>query len=249
MHLSISEIKCYLTCPEMHYHKYVRRAKKPLPVAVAEGIVYDKLTGHLTELHRDGKPLLSEPEIRAFAADILGGLDVDWSADEGATPEGVVALATEATQLFIAEILPGLRPLDTQARFEIEFENRPWTFLGFMDLIEEGHIVVDNKLYGRTPAQSDVDEDLQLTAYAAGYQWLHGRLPEKLRLDCVIKNKKLKVARIETTRTEEQVERFFRSLGAWGDLIIGGNAVFPRPGGWHCGPKACQYWLECHERW
>jgi hypothetical protein len=247
MHLSISEINTWLKCPELHYHKYVLRVRKPAPVAVAEGILYDRLVGELTTLHRDGRPLPSDATLKAWAQHYLGEFDVDWSQD-GATPEAVVDLAVRAAALFAAEILPQLRPVEIQARFEIEFENRPWSFLGFIDLIEDGHIVVDNKLLSRSPTQADVDQDLQLTAYAAGYQWLYGRLPEKLRFDCVIKTKTLKVARIETVRTEEQIERFYRALGAWADAITSG-VVFPRPAGWHCGRETCQYWQECHERW
>ncbi len=241
-HYSVSELNAYLQCPEAWYHRYVTRVSKPAPVPLARGRMYDAV---LNRSYTTGKDL----NIGEVALAAINGLTIHF--DEGQSVEELVQLVTEAAALYFEEGLPAIIKqgiLAVQDRFEVGFDDQKWTFLGFMDLVTADEWVVDNKLYSRTPSQDDVDQDMQLTAYAFGYLQKYGRLPAGLAIDAVVLNKKPKFVRVETKRTEEDIERFLKILGAAVAMMEQGLVV-PRPGGWYCSPKSCQYWVECHERW
>lgn len=242
-YFSISEIKSALQCGAQHHFRYTLRIRKPSPAAVAKGIAYDRALQVLYEARMAGEEPALEDAFDAVDAYWSDPGEIDWQDED---PEAARNEVREAVQLYYAEVWPSIRPVAVQDRFEIEFEDTDWTFLGFMDLVTEDGVVVDNKLLGRTPAQDDVDRDLQLTAYALGYQQKYGRLPESLRLDCVIKTKTPKVVQLETKRTEDDLQRFLAVLGQAVRMIDSGIVV-PRPGGWYCSPTACQYWRECHQ--
>ena len=244
MHISISEIKCYLQCPQQHYFRYIERIKKPSPVAITKGIAYDSITRLFYQRMLAGQGLPDEELVNTAIVSEVDRIDTDWQEE---TPEKVVEQVTAAAKLY-REAAQEIRPKTYQDRFEVAFNNRPWTFLGFMDLVTEDGEVVDNKLLTRTPNQADVDSDLQLTAYAFGYWHKYGELPKSLRLDCVILNKTPKFVRVETKRTEADINKFLRQLGVWGDMITQG-IVYPNPNGWWCSEKSCGYWNECQILW
>lgn len=249
-HFSVSELKCYLTCPEQWYHRYVAKTKKPMPSAVVEGLMYDDLLNNLFKAQSTMEArkafVKSNPDmVRRSAEEALKRFG-EVQYDEGETAESIVADVLDALNVYLlnADDEPTVAIQDW---FHVDFEGLPWQFIGVMDRVGQG-IVIDNKLFGRTPVQDDVDNDIQLTAYALGYMHRYGELPKSLRLDCIIKNKVKKFVRVETTRTQADVDRFLKILVAAAGAMIAGEVV-PHPMGWHCSVKMCQYWPECHERW
>lgn len=246
MHISISEIRCYLQCPQMHQFRYIERIKKPSPVNMTMGIVYDSVTRLFYQRMLAGLGVPDEELVNtAILAEVNRLKDnTDWQEE---TPEKVVEQVMAAAGLY-REAVKEIKPKVYQDRFEVAFDNRPWTFLGFMDLVTEDGEVIDNKLLTRTPPQADVDSDLQLTGYAFGYWHKYGELPKALYLDCIILNKKPKFVRLETKRTEADINKFLRQLGAWWDAITSG-VVYPNPNGWWCSEKSCSYWNECNALW
>ncbi|MGB9885847.1 MAG: PD-(D/E)XK nuclease family protein [Moorellales bacterium] len=246
MHISISEVRCYLQCPQQHYFRYVQRVRKPSPVSITMGRVYDTITQLFYQRLLAGQELPDEELVRVAIENEVKRLqpETDWQEE---TPGKAIEQITAAAKLY-REAVQEIKPKVYQDRFEVAFENRSWTFLGFMDLVTENGEVIDNKLLTRTPNQTDVDADLQLTAYAFGYWHKYGELPKALRLDCVILNKTPKFVRLETQRTEADITKFLRQLGVWGDMIIGG-IVYPNPAGWWCSPKSCAYFEECQALW
>lgn len=246
MHISVSEIKSFLQCPQQHYFRYVEKIKKPSSVSLTKGIVYDSVTRLFYQRILTGQGIPDEELIKTTIISEVERLkqDTDWQEE---TPEKVIEQVTVAAELY-REVVKDIKVKDYQVRFEVAFENRPWTFLGFIDLITEDEIVKDNKLLTKTPNQADVDSDLQLTAYAFGYWHKYGKLPKALYLDCVILNKTPKFVSIETKRTEAMINEFLRCLGVWGDMIANG-IVYTNPIGWWCSEKYCSYWNECKALW
>ncbi len=245
-YFSVSEVKAYLQCPVQHQFKYVERISKPNPPAVTRGIAYDR---GLQAVYRHQLETGELPPVELAEQAALAALDelipnTDWAED---STEAARADVQQAIALYMQELAPKVQPSLVQDRFLVEFENTDWAFLGYIDLVTTDGVVVDNKLLGRSPVQDDVDQDLQLTAYALGYQVKYGGLPAGLRLDCIIKTKTPKVVQVATSRTEAEINRFLKLLGHVAHAIDQG-IIYPRPGGWWCGPKACQFWIECHER-
>lgn len=244
LQFSVSELTSYLQCPEAWYQRYVLGIRKPVPSSVAAGRAYDGALNALLAARLNGAEVDSEQAVMQGLRKIDGS-DIQWS--EGEDPRILKDLVAEALSLYLEQGAKRL-PAAVQDRFEVEFEDAAWTFVGYIDLVTQDGWIVDNKLLSRTPTQQDADDNLQLTAYAFGYSQKYGRLPEGLALDCVVKNKTLKFVTVETRRTEKDINRFLRILGQAADMMASG-IVLPRPGGWYCSPTACQYWAECHERW
>jgi len=247
-YFSISEIKAALQCGAQHHFRYVRRIRKPTPLDLVRGSAYDAALRVLYEGRLNGQERsLEEAQAAADAYfdQAVAEEEIDWGGAEPARAlDEVRALVRKAVQLYYEQIWPDIRPAAFQDRFEIEFEDVDWTFVGYIDLVTVEAEVWDDKLYTRTPTQDAVDQDLQLTAYALGHQLKYGRLPTRLGIQAVVLTKTPKVVRIPTQRTQEDVDWFLGLLGETVRMIEAGIVV-PRPGGWYCSPTQCQYWAEC----
>lgn len=247
-YFSISEIKTALQCGAQHHFRYTLRLRKPTPVALLRGSAYDAGLRALYEGRIAGEERTLEDAQAAADAYLDRAVteeEIDWGdADPNQVLDETRAQVRTAVQLYYEQVWPEIRPAAYQDRFEIEFEGVDWTFLGYMDLVTESGEVWDDKLYSRTPNQQDVDQDLQLTAYALGFQQKYGRLPERLGIQAVVLTKTPKVVRIPTQRTQEDIDWFLGLLGQTVQMLESGLVV-PRPGGWYCGPTACPYWAEC----
>ena len=97
----------------------------------------------------------------------------------------------------------------------MQFAKEVPPFQGYIDLIEEsptGTIsIVDLKTAARKPTRAQASSNLQLTAYTLGAEALGfdpGQL--NLRLDVVTKTKSPELVRFETTRTQQDRERFVK---------------------------------------
>jgi putative RecB family exonuclease len=153
------------------------------------------------------------------------------------------------TEIHHKEIAPTINPVSVEEKFDISLgDDFPFTLLGFIDLIDEkdsGEYIVDNKSLGKKPSQSDMDKNIQLTAYALAYRMTRGKEESGLRFDCAIKNKNPQVFQIETKRTTSEIEWFLSELVGNVAGGIKSGIFFPNPTGWHCSEKWCGYWGMC----
>jgi putative RecB family exonuclease len=122
-------------------------------------------------------------------------------------------------------------------------------FQGYIDLIEEspdGSVtLVDLKTASKKLSQSNVDTNLQLTAYALATESM-GFYPDELnfRLDVLLKTKEAGMVRYETSRTADDRYRFIKLLySEWNGIQR--DVFFPRRD-WGCvqcaWAKNCQEW-------
>ena len=114
---------------------------------------------------------------------------------------------------YLEDIAPTVNPKEVERKFELRFQNVPYTLVGIIDLIEENGTIVDLKCSKKSPNQADIDRDIQLTAYQIGYKSMYGKDPEGLRFDYVVRNKAAKTVQCKTERTPEDLNRFLKLVG------------------------------------
>ena len=249
-HLSYSQISTYLTCPLRYKYQYVDLIP---PAFTASALVFGQA------IHE---------AVGAFYQEILTGeelrpdqmLDVyrqAWQSRDGAeirffngdNEDSLLEKAGLMLTVFHKAFDPGVQIIGIEEFFEVSFAKEVPPFRGYIDLIEESPSgktsIVDLKTAARKPTRAQASSNLQLTAYTLGAEAL-GFDPEhlNLRLDVVTKTKSPELVRFETTRTQQQRERFVKLVkSVWS--AIERHAFYPKED-WHCSQcawaKACTAW-------
>jgi hypothetical protein len=143
-------------------------------------------------------------------------------------------------------IAPKVRPSLVEEKFLISLgDDFPYDLLGFWDLVEKDGTVVDNKAWGKSRSQADIDSDLQLTVYSLGYRAGKQEIEKGLRIDAVVKTKIPKAIQLHTTRTNADCQWLLRLIEQVAQAIESG-VFYPNPNGWHCSERFCGYYDKCH---
>jgi putative RecB family exonuclease len=140
----------------------------------------------------------------------------------------------------------GTEVLGIEEFFEVQIADTVPPFQGYIDLIEQSQsgavTVSDLKTAARKLSNGQAHTNLQLTAYSIGAGAL-GFTPDTLtmRLDVVTKTKNPELVRYETTRTEQERERFCKLVTkVWN--AIERETWFPRQD-WQC--QQCAWAKPC----
>jgi putative RecB family exonuclease len=249
-HLSYSQISTYLMCPLRYRFQYVDLIP---PAFTSSALVFG------SAIHE---------AVGAFYEEILTGdelrpdqmLDVyrqAWQSRDGAEirffngddEQSLTEKAHQMLTVFHEAFDPDVQILGIEEFFEFTINEKVPPFQGYIDLIEQSAdgvvSVVDLKTAARKPTKAQASNNLQLTAYTLGAESL-GFDPEQLnlRLDVLTKTKNPELVRYETTRSEEERQRFVKTVKhVWN--AIESHCFFPRQD-WHCAQCA---WADTCEKW
>ena len=156
----------------------------------------------------------------------------------------------ESIDLSNLEIVDVEFPLSARL-YTDESEATDFMLIGIIDLLlmNDDHelIVVDNKTAVKPKSQSDVDDDLQFSAYSyllASNKFTFPTATIKCRMDVLRKLKTPKFEHYHTTRTAEQRKRFAKMANA----VLAGieNRIYIPKKSWLC--SDCQFINAC-EAW
>lgn len=208
-HLSVTQVKMFLQCPLKYYFRY----KEGIKVKPNSSLTMGRCFHRAVEEFYRGK-------MKGEVIDIKEAFSSVWAAESKETEfkidEVPGELKDEGIRLiekYTEEVAPNIRPKEIEKEFELVFENVAYTLKGIIDLIEEDGTIVDHKCSKRSPNQSDIDRDIQLSAYQLAYRSLYGRDPKGLRYDYVVRNKTPKTLQVPTERSEKALQRFLKLLG------------------------------------
>ena len=158
-----------------------------------------------------------------------------------------MAKARQLIEVFHEQVDPDVMVLGVEEFLEFQIEGVP-PFHGYIDLIEEapdGRVTVaDLKTASKKLTGNSVHSNLQLTAYSIGAGAL-GFDPDQLtlRLDVLTKAKNPELTRYETTRTQQERDRFVKLVRqVWHSIEH--HAFYPKED-WHCGQ--CAWADQCKE--
>lgn len=274
--VSFSQISLYLKCPRQYKFRYVEKISTPPSSAMAQSSAWHATVEvNFRQKMTTRKDISLKKMLEIFKVEFRKRFDpsyisemIEVAMNEGASPEvlerfrkdlrdaqGMIYGEGETYDTVLDEgfgivqchhniLAPRIFPIGVEEKFT--FELAPGIdFNGVWDVLEEG-VVADNKAYGKSPNQGDFDKDLQFSGYAWAFRKKYGKLPRKIRMDCIVKNKVPKAVQLETYRTDKQI-KWFEELVVEVVRGMNGGAFFPNTNGWHCSPKYCGYWGKCME--
>ncbi|MDH3208756.1 MAG: PD-(D/E)XK nuclease family protein, partial [Gemmatimonadota bacterium] len=246
-HLSFTQLNMFLRCPRQYEYRYIRGLKVPPSGAMVQSRVWHQTVelNYRQKIDSDrdlGLGEMQEFYVAQFDA-ALASEDVAFEPHE--KPGRLKDQGTAIVAAHHKTIAPEVRPLLVEERFTVNLgEDFPFDLVGVWDLVERDGTIADNKAYGKTPRQEDLDKDLQFTAYALGFRVTRGEIEPGLRMDAIVKTKNPKAVQLHTRRTNDDCRWLLRLIEQVGTAIDSG-IFYPNPNGWHCSPRFCGYWGLC----
>jgi CRISPR/Cas system-associated exonuclease Cas4 (RecB family) len=244
-YLSFSQINMYLKCPRQYEFRYIQGIKRPPSGALILGTVWHSTVEENYRQKIVTKDDLPLDHMQDFFADNWESKLEEEEIDFESSPANLKDTGISVVEAHHKNIAPTVNPVLVEEKFRVSLgDNFPFDLLGFWDVVDEDEVVIDNKSYSKTKSQTDIDKDLQLTAYSLAYRLVTGKIEGGLRIDSVIKTKQPKTVQIKTTRTNQDCEWLLELIENVAKGIMN-EVFFPNPNGWHCSPKWCGYWKEC----
>ena len=242
MKLSATKINKFLRCQRSYEDHYLRNNRgEPTQAltlgsichqAVAMGYEYKKETGKDIDIEEKLK-LIDE----LFAEDQERG-----TTHYSDSIENVIREAKELVMIHDQDISRRVKPFLIERPFSVNVGEH--TLVGVWDLVTEDQWIVDYKTFSKSPSQSDLDRDVQLSLYSLAYRLEFGEVEKGLRLDCSIKTRNKKTVQLCTSRNSDELQWTAKFISQVAEQMEG--SVFPpNPTGWWCSPQYCSAWDSC----
>jgi hypothetical protein len=165
----------------------------------------------------------------------------DW---DGEDPGKQKDLGAKMAKVFHEKGAPGIQPVSVQESFRIETD-AGYALGGTFDVIQEGHIIRDQKTSKAEYSEDAVQSEIQPAVYSFAYAAVHGAKPQ-FAYDVVTKH--VKEPRYQEVRgqvTETQTEQLFDAIGIMHEQVRRGEFQYAPPGAWWCSKQWCGYWNMC----
>jgi len=246
-YLSFTQLNMFLRCPRQYEFRYIEGLKIPPSGAMIQSKVWHETLEKNYKQKIKSDTDLSLWDMQEYFAsrydETLNNEEINFEEDEDPSKLKDQGVSIVATHHRI--IAPRVKPITVEEEFCISLgDDFPFELKGVWDLIESNGTIVDNKAYSKTPNQDEINKDLQFTVYSLGYRTLKKKIENNLRMDAIIKTKKMKAIQIQTSRTNEDCRWLLRLIEKVAQAIKSG-IFYPDPNGWHCDPRYCGYWEKC----
>jgi putative RecB family exonuclease len=246
-HLSYSQISTYLTCPlryKLHYVDLIPPAFTS--AALTFGSSLHEAVAAYYQSRLEGDPIRPDQMLDVYRDTWRNAEGVKFF--NGDNEESLLKKAEQLINVFHEQVDPHMTVLGVEEFFEVQLAKEVPPFQGYIDLIEEspdGRVTVaDLKTAAKKLGDNNVHSNLQLTAYSLGAEAL-GFDPDSLtmRLDVITKTKSPEMVKYDTSRTQQERERFVKLVRqVWS--AIEHHAFFPHQD-WQC--VQCAWAKECAE--
>jgi len=252
-HLSATRLSTYLMCPMKYRLNYIDKVEWAFtPISMKLGIVIHEVLEAFYRGQQAGLTLEFDPMQMLFD-DIWGGA-IDGVKLDVADPTelydlGIRLLKTFSESVTPQEVIAIEEPFSVPLIDPNSGEVLPVELVGRWDLVEADEAgtitIVDHKTLAKRPSNSELERNIQLSAYAYAAR-VKGRVrPNEtvpLRVDCLIKTKNPVFEQRFTLRTPKQ-EKGFLSLCA--DVVHAiEQEAFPANPGWQC--ETCPVKRHCY---
>jgi len=249
-HISVSQMNLYRTCSLKYRFQYIDQLPRLVrPAGLVFGSTVHRALEWLNKARKAGGQPLLEDLLRVFEADWHAqGLDEEIRFPEDTSADQLLVKGKELLSAYYHA--PAQPVQEAEFSFQVPLVN-PATgevlgvpLRGVMDLIEVDDVLVEFKTSQKRWAQSDLPDNVQLTAYSYAYELLFGRAPKQLRLVNLIRTKHPTIEMLTTGREQRDYERLFH-LGKEVHRGIQASVFIPNRGCWLC--KDCEYERDCQE--
>lgn len=250
-YLSPSQIDMFCRCPKQWEYRYIEKLVIAPDIGLSKGSsvheaasmngsqkivsrtdlpISDVVDAAVQDFHKREEGIELRPEEKSLGRDTVLGRAAD----------SVAGYAT----LYAEEISPNYQPTLVEKKFRIETSGP--ALAGIVDMIDERRSVVDFKTSSRKKNQDDVDNSVQLTAYAAAHYNLTGDVAEDMRFEVLVENKSgHKSQRLLTTRTDADMNALAARMNVISGAIRAGSFPPAMPGTWWCSKRFCGYADRC----
>lgn len=241
--LSFTQLSTLMRCPRQYDFRYRQRLPMPTNGTLLQGRLYHSVVERNYRQKVQSGVDLEEGELVdqyiEWFDEAVRIEDVDF---EGQDPPALKDQGVELIRLYAREIAPAVQPAAVEKPFRISLgDGFPYDLTGRWDVIDAEGVIIDNKVYAKTPSQADVDADLQLTVYALAYRLRFQEEEAGLRIDAAVKTKEPKAAPLATTRTNAECRWLLRMIEE-AVCAIDQGVRYPSPG-WTC--RYCSYADGC----
>lgn len=185
--LSVSQIECWLRCPEDFYYKYV--LNMPLPPAPQLG--YGTLIHRVIEMILKGRKSGEAPTLEELTRLVLDDLPKCGYASKG-SKDRLRAQAEKTVKVLFDRLAKEDLPEELELDFSLRLEDIPLTIHGRIDAVypRAGGVEIRDFKTGTSvrtaeQAKSRASGSDQLTLYALAWKTLRGEMPALLSLDFV----------------------------------------------------------------
>lgn len=247
-------------CGMKFYYRYVEGIRGVVNASLLTGIAFDMATKDLHDARIAGADKSIDELVGVFAHEWENPAETNRDGepveyDLSDEPSDLYGRATNALTMY-AETTTSMRPLETQVRVEVGFEETDAKLIGFVDLVEAaatGVCVSDVKTSIGTRKKWTADDaarDAQLAIYALAYGaqnpdktvtavgWRHARLGGKVEVGAT------HVAAPNPQSIMRRVSHWMSDLERWCE-----SGSFPATGldkdSWVCSAKYCDYYHRC----
>lgn len=251
-YLSPSQLDTYTRCGHQWYLRYIEGRKVPPGIAALKGRATHKGAEGNWKQKIESRQDLPAKQIKEIASDAFeqekkGGF-ILTPEEESAGLQKTLGHAKDRTValagLFAEKVAPIYQPKMVEQNFTIEIPKAPFDISGRVDMVDDQNRVPDLKTSGKRKSQSEADNSVQLTVYAAGVQMMTGLPVPEVRLDVLVDTKEPQHQQIISTRGKRDFEALVNRINMVTRGIEAGVFTPAVPGSWWCSPRFCGYFLS-----
>jgi putative RecB family exonuclease len=259
LHVSYSQLRTYLTCPQKYMYQYVKGVEweRKSAALIFGKAVHKAVEQFYTTLQSIGKPLSVEEMVSIF--DMVLEMEYFNAETEIVFKHGedlarLKEQGAELVRVFHAEVKPQ-KIVGVEVPFSVRIPDvinghgfLPVRLAGILDLVEADsdgtYLVVELKTSGQRFSSAKLEHDLQSTVYSYAMAQMRLGTTERstlVRYDVLLKQKTAAMERYFVSRTTKDHQRLVQLLNHVLRAIE--LRVFYRFNGWQCGD--CPFTTRC----
>ena len=253
-HISATQVGMLCRCGEQYRRRYIEHETIPPGIRLLVGSGFhagaEVNMRQKIESHTDMRPVDIADAAVAGLEERIAVDGYELTSEEASRGQAAVIGDAKAEVAALAEMhareqAPEYQPVIVEETCRIVLPRASRDLLGVIDLADDKDRIIDWKTAGRKKPQSEVDQSLALTIYAAAFQAKTQRRPSEVRLDILTTTKKPTRQVLSGGRDQNDI----RVLAARLDVVIrtieAGIFLPANVGDWVCSPKWCGYWGTC----
>lgn len=256
-HISYTQLNMFLRCGEQYRRRYIEGEIIPPSGALVRGS-----SCHKAEEVNYKQKIETKKDLPL--SDVQDAFSAAWEEEkysiafteeelEGQSPTQALGRWKDSgvglIKVYQEQVAPTARPTHVEQGFTIRFEGDHPDLIGFIDRIDEGTIIADQKHVGKSPPAAAILSDIQMTTYDLGFRAAFGRKPTKLVRECAVATKVPKtVVQDCGPRDDAAIEHLVWRLAAFMEALEKGVFLPAGNGDWCCSPKWCGYYPTCKYR-
>lgn len=251
-HFSVTQVGMWLRCHWQYHERYLEGKKLRPTASMSQGSSAHTSFAHnfvqkITSGSDEPLSVLEDVYVEDLQA---REEETDWSGESIADAE---TNGRKLIKLFRDKMAPPLYAHEdgVEHQWKVEFEDRPWVLMGFMDLryaLKDGYGLTDWKTTAKSKNQKDADANLQLTTYSFANLQEYKEKEKELSLRVLVSLKRdPKPQVLSTSRSQRDYNRMLRIVDSVVDGIRKGNfAPCDEEYSWWCSPERCGFYNDCH---